>query len=792
MIEKLSVKRSQQKFFLYSGVVLWLVAINVWLFCTYHSRSRSSYGNDTASDHLSIYDEFGLDYKLGSKSQSGSGSGSGSGSESDPNSENKSFKDDITIKILQKHQSKEKDIRGVDAHASIYDKIFANHDIDSIFGNLNFEQRCDLFFQNLFMHDNNWILKVNERNRLENKNEFKFNDFKRVHLEEYKKEFASANHKNHEDVENTPEFEQFVRTKYDEFWKKTMKYEQKIVDQISIMRVFNKCYITSDNTTQVKRTNEFVNDQHKLMTSLHWASSKKSKVPSFKFTKEENRIHFKSIKHSALEHRVYPWLSFEYPIYERFTSKVSYHPPIMSKYLPDQEEQRTTKPTKHSNELGFFLNKFKNQCNGRGIVLTIGDSHVEDTVKLIHLLRALNNKLPIQIVYYQDISKETKTKIVTAARESIGAFPKSFEKVKEYFPDDYLSNDGGLPKQEVWFVNTYNVIHEDFKDRFKGYANKFLATFFNSFDEFMLIDADTVMMQNPDHFFNLPGYKENGAFFYKDRTTFETRPKSDIVFFKKLGPSIVDSVMFDIPIMTKHTVENDFMRGLYHYQESGLVMLNRKIHFNAILLMFQLNFNEPVNGRIHGDKEIFWLALAINGNENYAFNENYAAAIGKVTPQTERTKPDGTPHQSVELCSPHPGHISDQDNALEWINSGFFYCSKSPIVDFKKEAEQKARLKSLKSAEDFKAFYYSPLRISSAVIPPLDLNVWAVNVEDEPSRGWFMDSRYCKGYMWCAYTSIGGLKSDGESNRKEGRLIHFTEKEEALFAYYGDIWVGLE
>lgn len=153
---------------------------------------------------------------------------------------------------------------------------------------------------------------------------------------------------------------------------------------------------------------------------------------------------------------------------------------------------------------------------------------------------------------------------------------------------------------------------------------------------------------------------------------------SDAVFFKKIGPSIIDSVMFDIPIMTKYTLDTDFFKGLFHYQESGLVMLNRKIHFNALLMMFQLNFYEPVTKRSHGDKELFWLAMAIAGEENYVFDENYAASIGIKTPPLDRPKLDGhTPHDSVELCSPHPGHVSSEDNALVWINSGF-YCSKSP------------------------------------------------------------------------------------------------------------------
>lgn len=113
-------------------------------------------------------------------------------------------------------------------------------------------------------------------------------------------------------------------------------------------------------------------------------------------------------------------------------------------------------------------------------------------------------------------------------------------------------------------------------------------------------------------------------------------------------------------------------------------------------------------------------------------------------------------------------------------------------MDFDKEAEHKDRLKWLHTADEFRAFYTSPLRIQSAIIPPMDLHNWAINTDDEPSRGWFMDSRYCSGYMWCAYSSIGGKTKTGENNKRVGRIIDFSVREQEMFEYYGDVWVGLE
>lgn len=555
MIEKITMIRSRQKTIIYAACILWLIGINIWLLKSYWSNNPDELTGDLSH---SIYNE--LDSEYYSKQTE------------DDNDKvleeslelGRPYTDDLTIKILQKQIQKEKkDVRSIEGVASVYDSIFKNHEIDSIFGNLDFNQRCTLFFKNLFIKDNNWIFNPNEEMKLENKNEFKFNDYKKWHLDEFKKQFAKEHKKKYEEVEGLNEFQDFVKLKYEEFWQRTMNYEQTIVDSVTTLRIFNKCFITSDNKTQIKQTNGFVYDQFRLVDGLRRALKKPS-TPKFITSKQEGLVNFHELDASVLEHRVYPWLSFEYPVYERWTGHVQSTPPEMDKYIKDgSQKSGPPKDTVSS----FFLNKLYHKSNGKGIVLSICDGHVEDTVKLIHLLRALNNKLPIQIVYYDNLAKETKDKIVTAAREVMVTVPKSFELVSRLFPEDYLTN--GLPQQEVWFVNTYNAIHANFKKKFHKFSNKFLATIFNSFNEFILVDADTVLMQNPEYFFQLPGYKNTGTFFYKDRTTYETRPASDGKFFEKLGPSVLDSVLFNIPIMSSHTLDMPFFKGLFHEMESG-------------------------------------------------------------------------------------------------------------------------------------------------------------------------------------------------------------------------------
>lgn len=785
--------RPTRRIIIYSILIIWIVGINIWI---YQYKRESSFKNTTAS----IYETF--------ESQFSDDKDTTKEPETPTVPQASSLIDDITVQLFQK-QFGIKDSRGLDAHSSIYDQIMQNHDINGLLYDLSFQERCDLYFTNLYNKDINWYLDPNHDFFIDMRHSFEYEKYRKDKTNELKEEMGKEKGVDGEKIEMNEEFEDRMKKKYGEFWKKIKNSETLMVDYVSHFRIFNKCYITADDQPQSVSSSKFISKQKSFVSNL-LENSKDPTKKSFKPTMKESYIDTSSIEScSDMERRIYPWLSFAYPIYERWNGEISYSPPKMAKYISHSEPFRPSNEKAHNgkgkaskikskltNNKACFLNKFKNSINGKGIVLSIGNNHVDDTVKLIYLLRALNNKFPIQIVYYDGISKRTKQRIVQAARDQFTALPDSFKKIQKYFPEDYLDeHDRGLPKQEVWFVNAHNVINDSYKKKFEKFANKFVAALFNSFEEYILLDADTVLVQNPEYFFNLKGYKKKGAYFYKDRTAPEFRPLSDGYFFRKLSPSIVDSMMFDIPIITKHTLELEFFDGMGHFMESGLVLIDRSVHFNSVLMMVQLNFFKPVTTRVYGDKEIFWLAFAINGDEGYQFNKYFAAAIGEETPMEHRLKSNGKPKFSKEICSAHPGHINGEDGkSLVWFNSGFRFCGQADVVDYKKEFEHQSRLKSLKSVEEMKTFFNNPLHLRHAIIPPFKnkLETLCENVVEEPKEGWHMDKGYCNSYLWCAYSLIGGTTSDGSDNTQLGQFIEFDAKATELFSYYGDIWVGNE
>ncbi|KAK6197600.1 mannosyltransferase [Scheffersomyces amazonensis] len=768
--------RLRQKALILAAGLIWLICINLWLF-NYFSVSSSG-RTITGSDS-----DFEVDYSSSDKVK-----------DKDNNKDNQksswatvidvdkvtALQESLTVQLYLKEIGVQ-DVRNIKpAQASIYDQIFENHDINSVLGDLNFNDRCQLYFANLYIKNNNWLIDPNQKLPADNLREFEYNEYRNKKKEDFKKEYISENNMKEEDFKADDKFEAFIKLKYNEFWDRTRTVEQKVMDNLSHLRIFNKCFIEIQNKDVYSSTNNFVQNQNKFIS--HLTQVGKSPSPPFSSTEFEEKYANLNVMNNCknLEKRLFPWLSFNYPVFERWNGETLIELPKLGK------------STTNSNNFhrDCFLNEFKNKANGKGIVLSINNNFVDDTIHLIHLLRALDNQLPIQVVYYKEVSKESKQRITRAAREDFFTLPESFQKVKHLFPKDYLVN--GLPKQDIWFVDVYTVINDQYRGKFSRWSNKFLATLFNSFEEYILIDADTVFVQKPESFFNLKGYREKGALFFRDRTAMEFRPISDGYFVKKVSPSPIDHVLFNIPMITNKTTSYPFFDGLSHLMESGLVVIDRNKHFGSTLLLPQLNFMDPTRARVWGDKELFWMAFVFNGDENFHFNEAAAAAIGTLSP--DKVKDDGTLQQSKEICSSHPGHISGEDlKTLLWFNSGFQQCGKADSMNYKDELKKNDRhLAAFKTIEELRDYYSNPLDITHAIIPPFEdkYRMNAPNDQQEPRNAWNKLS-LCKGYSWCAHDFIGGTRKN-KNTLQRGTLIEYSEEERSLFKFYGDIWGGLE
>lgn len=637
---------------------------------------------------------------------------------------------------------------------------------------LSFNQKCELYFDELYKLNHDWeVIDVTE---LDYNKDYKTETFdKKKFIEDQIKEYKKKN----EDKEpNDGELAEFNK-KYDEYAKNTYKIEQNMIDAVTHLRVFGQCYLKDDSNS-----------------ILNWFSSEDK-------TEKTNKKQAINIDTCYdVEQRLFPWISREFPAFTRWDGETVYGIPRMSEYVDtydDYDEQLPENPKdeyskadsedfnikegdgKEKNEKravrkNCFLNSWRKALNGKGIVISAADKHLDDLSGLIRVLRALNNKLPIQIVHKGDLSKDVMTKLVNEARTEQIKIPKDiYDKVKYQVPINF-------PKQEIWFVDAKRCVRKEYRDKFNSFANKLIAYLFNSFDEILLMDTDAVPLVKPIELMKLGPYKRTETVFFKDRFNHERVSAHDTTFFKNLMPSNIDESLFDISPVGNLTLNNRYMSGQFrHSMEAGVVGIKRSTHFIGILTSIQINFWDATSRRIWGDKELFWLGQSVAGNENYEFNKNNVVSVGTLTPMSDR------PRNTIahELCSTHPGHLSgDDDFTLLWINSGFKYCK---IGDaWEKDYERDEVKHMFGDKEAVHKGYSEPMRINAALLPPNgDREVQ--NDLNEPRMGWTMTPK-CSMYMWCAYDIIGASTDPLD----RGFYIEYDKDTENRNFYLGKLWLN--
>ncbi|RCK55846.1 putative alpha-1,3-mannosyltransferase MNN15 [Candida viswanathii] len=559
--------------------------------------------------------------------------------------------------------------------------------------------------------------------------------------------------------------------------QKSKEILQNMADTTTLIRLYGKCFLGKDNLNDQLSDlfNEFTN---KVFPFVGRSS------PRFR---------------KAGETEEYGW-----PVYDNENNTV------------ERKDDLTENPVD-------FIQK---NLNGRGIVISVATRHSRDVARLIKVLRALNNKLPIHILYKNDISKKSMSAIEDAAIATPEELlhPSITQEHQTFMPDlklleQYKDYGSEFPKQDLTFVNIVSSVSKDYKWSFPGYSNKILAMLFTSFEEFILLDADVVPLVDPEEFFTSKQYQKSGTYFFKDRSLRDFNDYIETNFFTTLFPANEKSIetLFDIPRVTEKTLGNRYMTGWRHHQEAGVVAFNKKQHYLGLLLMFPLClWTEPINSSVWGDKDLFWSALACAADENYEFNDFSAASVGERTTDERRKYYPNS--KSNEICSTHPGHVNE-DGKLLWINSGFSYCKKNGYyrdrVKFPYSVFEKSELAEL---------FNSPLRIRAAVIPPElpklrepggspdptpELRIresWKQRKKDVdeineklaegeerhefitewgPQKGWVKNS-ICFGYYYCGYDQIESYSSDKEFD--QGHFFEFDEQTTRIYDYLSKIW----
>lgn len=541
-------------------------------------------------------------------------------------------------------------------------------------------------------------------------------------------------------------------------------------DATTILRVFGKCFLNDRQDRDSKVYNDYSKRILKFFTG---------KFPKF--------------SRAGVEHE-----RNSFPLYDKSNAFVG-----------------DSKPYDGEN----YIEYARTTLSGRGIVISATTSFKKDLLGLINVLRATNNDLPIQIVHRGDLSEKVQNDIIQQAKMNVDDYIK--KTLKDDKPDGKASQliklgrkyGATFPVQDVWFVDIKECISSDFTYTFRSYYNKLLAYFFNSFSEILFMDADAVLLVPPQKFFESAEYTRSGTYFFKDRTLKVQGQYIDAAAILHLSPVNKKSIdtLFGLPLLTEKVSSSRVVQGWYHYQEAGVVLMDRKRHFLGALMTLPLVvWNGVFGGVVYGDKELYWIGLALAGDEDYEFNPNAAAAAGNLYSDSKyNLKPEW---DSVTVCSTHPAHINEEGKLL-WLNSGLKFCKNN---EWDKDKD-KERFKGYND-DEVKQLFAEPVKLQGAVVPPDPPAIWSHGLPystldyksakklgsyfasdrnkqhllpgrkkvDGPALGW-MSTGACDNYDYCAFEKVLSFHKDRIFDR--GRFYKFTAQDTEHYDYYARIWM---
>lgn len=385
--------------------------------------------------------------------------------------------------------------------------------------------------------------------------------------------------------------------------------------------------------------------------------------------------------------------------------------------------------------LNFSATEVQNKASGRGIIMSMGSTGVEDLKGLIKVLDLIGNKLPIEVYHKNDIA------------------PSHLASV-------------GFGNQSVKLVDASSLIPKEHAKRFQRFVNKWIPFLLTSFEEIIYMDTDIIPFVNPESLFLSTQYLESQSLFFKDRLIDQDISLRDFNFIKMLYPPQAESELFGMasPAVSQLTKRK-------HLIESGVVVLNRTQYMPGLVLAASLHFWPEVGGIYWGDKEFFAVGQLASGENKFQLNMHSAGALGLIH---NITNPGTNSIIESSVCSIQIAHVDSGLNLL-WVNGGLRKCK---LGSWDKDwAGSKALRNKYGSKEEMKTDFLSPLHANGLVIPPL---VHRSGVKTRNLRAGFLKNSDlgCNGYTWCAY----------DTKSWPGITIQFNETQQLLYDRIAQIW----
>ncbi|CBQ72350.1 conserved hypothetical protein [Sporisorium reilianum SRZ2] len=247
----------------------------------------------------------------------------------------------------------------------------------------------------------------------------------------------------------------------------------------------------------------------------------------------------------------------------------------------------------------------------RGIVMSLGKKGSVFASQFISIIREKHrNDIPVELYYYGDSDLPPKYRdYLTKAHRNVRCI--DLEALGLFDPE--------LVQLER-----------------QGFAIKPFALLATNFTEVMLADADAILLEDPNVFFEEPGYLDTGTLFFHDRD--HMRKGADFV----VQEFMTNQLGLRGPSPRLASSEFWKKKGIFE-QESGIVVVDKRKTdvFAALLFTAWQNMGEIRKKTTYrvwwGDKESFWLAFELS-QFPYYFVPRYAQAIGTTKMVTRAEK----------------------------------------------------------------------------------------------------------------------------------------------------------
>lgn len=327
----------------------------------------------------------------------------------------------------------------------------------------------------------------------------------------------------------------------------------------------------------------------------------------------------------------------------------------------------------NSEDRACFIKQLLRKGHGDGIVIPILPSpsrsqQIVRAIRLIKVLRATNNTLPIEITFMdnKDVRKDLKLDINLAARRADMKLPESFQQFLALNNGDSLT----LAEQNVRFVYLQRSIDSRFYKSSDPLMMS-LAPLFSSFERAIVLSTQTIpLFQDLSHVLQDSDVEQFGVKFFKSRAIYEQKlTKYPPGYFEtnELVNGMADVNNNDTEFFGLRRARNVYSKRVRHESytkllDTSMFVIDKLKALPGLLISAALHYYPVINSKydfLAGNFEALWLGQELAGTLEYVpFNSHFAVSPGILTPPENVEV--GIP--SKELCSSSWAQLSDKDD----------------------------------------------------------------------------------------------------------------------------------